>query len=287
MAPIAPFFAERLYRDLLQLEGSNASVHMANFPSSENSYIDAPLESRINTARLLTSLALSIRKKEKIKVRQPLQKMLVPVKGAAELAEMELIADQLKSEINLKEIEFIDDKNDLLVKEIKPNFKRLGPRFGKQMKAVAAAINGFSQDQIDTLERENGLDIKIEDSTVRLELEDVEIGFKDIEGWAVAQGSGTTVALDLNLNERLIQEGIAREFINRIQNQRKDMGLDVIDKIRVNFQSDPQLDTAVFENIMYIKQEILAEEIQVNADLKKGFPLEFDAINTIVEIQKL
>ena len=287
MAPVAPFFAERLYRDLLQLEGSNASVHMAKFPSFENSYIDTSLESRINTARLLTSLALSIRKKEKIKVRQPLQKMLVPVKGASELAEMELIADQLKSEINLKEIEFIDDKNDLLVKEIKPNFKRLGPRFGKQMKAVAASINGFSQDQIDTLERENGLDIQIEDSTVRLELEDVEIGFKDIEGWAVAQGSGTTVALDLNLNERLLQEGIAREFINRIQNQRKDMGLDVIDKIRVNFKSDPKLDTAVFENIMYIKQEILAEEIQVNADLKEGFPLEFDAINTIVEIQKL
>ncbi|MGC6480230.1 MAG: isoleucine--tRNA ligase [Flavobacteriaceae bacterium] len=287
MAPIAPFFAERLYRDLMKLEHTNASVHITSFPTSEKDYIQPALEKRINKARLLTSLALSIRKKEKIKVRQPLQKMLVPVTGAAELAEMQRIADQLKSEINVKEIEFLDDQNDLLVKEIKPNFKRLGPRFGKQMKAISQAIQGLSQAQIDVLEKEKTLEITLEGAPIQLERDDVEIGFKDIEGWAVAQGSGTTVALDLQLNQLLIQEGIAREFINRVQNHRKDLGLDVVDKIQVTFSSHPDLDTAVFENITYIKQEILAEDIRLQENSEEGLPLEFDTIKSVVEIKKL
>lgn len=287
MAPIAPFFSERLYRDLMQLEGSSTSVHTALFPESNSDWIQPALEKRTNKARLLTSLALSIRKKEKIKVRQPLQKMLVPVKDPVELAEMERIAEQLKSEINLKAIEFIDDQNDLLVKEIKPNFKRLGPRFGKQMKAVAMVVSQLTQEQIDRIEKDGSIEINVDEAIVRLERDDVEIGFKDIEGWAVAQGSGTTVALDLSLNETLIQEGIAREFINRVQNHRKDLGLDVVDKIQVTLQSDPQLDAAIFENIMYIKQEILAEDILMQTELSEGLPLEFDAINTIIEIKKV
>lgn len=287
MAPIAPFFSERLYRDLMQLEGSSTSVHTALFPESNSDWIQPALEKRTNKARLLTSLALSIRKKEKIKVRQPLQKMLVPVKDPVELAEMERIAEQLKSEINLKAIEFIDDQNDLLVKEIKPNFKRLGPRFGKQMKAVAMVVSQLTQEQIDRIEKDGSIEINVDQAIVRLERDDVEIGFKDIEGWAVAQGSGTTVALDLSLNETLIQEGIAREFINRVQNHRKDLGLDVVDKIQVTLQSDPQLDAAIFENIMYIKQEILAEDILMQTELSEGLPLEFDAINTIIEIKKV
>ena len=284
-APIAPFFMDRLYQDLVQ--NTSRSIHLTDFPIVNLGNINISLEDQINKARTLTSLALSLRKKEQIKVRQPLQKMIIPVKNPSERKQIEGITEQLKGEINIKTIEFLDDANSLLVKEVKPNFKALGPRFGKDVRAIVDVIQGLSNEQITQLEENGTLKVKLNKKNVILEQSDVEVYFKDIEGWQVAQGNGMTVALDMTLTPELIREGIARELINRIQNFRKDSGLEVTDKIDVFLKKESKLEAAVLENKSYILSETLTENLTFESSLEGGLVLEFEDINTSITIKKI
>ena len=275
---------DRLYQDLVQ--NTSTSIHLTDFPIVNLENINLSLEDQINKARTITSLALSLRKKEQIRVRQPLQKMIIPVKNTTERKQIEGITEQLKGEINIKIIEFLDDANSLLVKEVKPNFKALGPRFGKDVRAIVDVIQGLSNEQITQLEENGILKVELNKKNVILEQSDVEVYFKDIEGWQVAQGNGMTVALDMTLTPELIREGIARELINRIQNFRKDSGLEVTDKIDVFLKKEPKLEAAILENKSYILSETLTENLTFESSLEGGLVLEFEDINTSITIKK-
>ena len=283
-APIAPFYMDHLYQDLTI---NRESVHLTNFPKIKKELIQAELEQQINTARAITSLALSLRKKEQIKVRQPLHKILIPIKNNAERKRIEKISLQLKREINIKEVELLDEANSLLVKEIKPNFKALGPRFGKDIKSVTQAIKELSTKQIQQLESDKNITLDINGKKIQIKETDVEVLFKDIEGWQVAQSDGLTVALDMTLTPELIKEGLARELVNRIQNLRKKSGLEVTDKIEVFLLENAKLKAAVSENKSYILSETLATSLIFKANVEQGFPLEFDTIKSIIQIKKL
>ena len=287
-APVAPFFMDRLYRDLNGVTGKDKaeSVHLTDYPVSQAAYIDKALESKMEKAQNISSLVLSLRKKEMIKVRQPLQKILIPTLSEAEKAEILAVANLIKHEVNVKEIEFIDDASGILVKQIKPNFRTLGPKFGKQMKDIAAVINGFTQQDIQAFERQGTKEITLDGEKLTLTLDDVEITSQDIEGWLVASSStGLVVALDATITDELRAEGIARELVNRIQNLRKDTGLEVTDRIRILLQQQDTLEKAVRANEAYIKAETLANEI-LFADTLQGEEVAFDDIVTKIVVEK-
>ena len=287
-APVAPFFMDRLYRDLNGVTGKDKaeSVHLTDYPESKTQYIDKALESKMEKAQNISSLVLSLRKKEMIKVRQPLQKILIPTLSEAEKAEILAVANLIKHEVNVKEIEFIDDASGILVKQIKPNFRTLGPKFGKQMKDIAAVINDFTQQDIQAFERQGTKEITLAGQTLTLDLTDVEITSQDIEGWLVASSStGLVVALDATITDELRAEGIARELVNRIQNIRKDTGLEVTDRIRIRLQQQGALEKAVRANEAYIKEETLANEI-LFADTLRGEEVAFDDIVTKIVVEK-
>ena len=287
-APVAPFFMDRLYRDLNGVTGKDKaeSVHLTDYPESQAAYIDKALESKMEKAQNISSLVLSLRKKEMIKVRQPLQKILIPTLSEAEKAEILAVANLIKHEVNVKEIEFIDDASGILVKQIKPNFRTLGPKFGKQMKDIAAVINDFTQQDIQAFERQGTKEITLAGQTLTLDLTDVEITSQDIEGWLVASSStGLVVALDATITDELRAEGIARELVNRIQNIRKDTGLEVTDRIRIRLQHQDTLEQAVRANEAYIKAETLANEI-LFADTLQGEEVAFDDIVTKIVVEK-
>lgn len=287
-APIAPFFMDKLYKDLTQATQSEKydSVHLAEFPVYVENFVNKSLESRMQKAQTISSLVLSLRKKEMIKVRQPLQKVMIPVLDDEQRAEIEAVSDLIKAEVNVKEIELLDDASGVLVKQIKPNFKALGPRFGKDMGLISKEIQNFSQEQINQLEKEGTLTLVISEKSVNLTTEDVEISSQDIEGWLVANSGGITVALDITISDELRKEGIARELVNRIQNIRKDSGLEVTDKIKVHLQKDLQLENAVISNEDYIKAETLTETLIFEEHLNNGIEIEFDDIKTRVLISK-
>ena len=287
-APVAPFFMDRLYRDLNEVTGKDKaeSVHLTDYPESKVPYIDKALESKMEKAQNISSLVLSLRKKEMIKVRQPLQKILIPTLSEAEKAEILAVANLIKHEVNVKEIEFIDDASGILVKQIKPNFRTLGPKYGKQMKDIAAVINGFTQQDIQAFERQGTKEITLDGERLTLTLDDVEITSQDIEGWLVASSStGLVVALDATITDELRAEGIARELVNRIQNLRKDTGLEVTDRIRILLQQQDTLEKAVRANEAYIKAETLANEI-LFADTLQGEEVAFDDIVTKIAVEK-
>jgi isoleucyl-tRNA synthetase len=287
-APIAPFFMDKLYRDLTQATGSESfeSVHLAKFPVSVENFVDKSLESKMLKAQTVSSLVLSLRKKEMIKVRQPLQKVMIPVLDENQRAEIEAVSDLIMAEVNVKEIELLDDASGVLVKQIKPNFKTLGPRFGKDMGLISKEIQNFSQEQIAKLERDSELVIDIAGKSITLSLDDVEISSQDIEGWLVANSNGITVALDITISEELRKEGIARELVNRIQNIRKDSGFEVTDKIIVKMEKNPQLEEAVLANSAYIKSETLTETLIFEEKIENGIEIEFDDIKTSILISK-
>ncbi|MBN09058.1 MAG: isoleucine--tRNA ligase [Flavobacteriaceae bacterium] len=288
-APIAPFYMDHLYIDLTKSskEKLPISVHLTDFPVANESLINLALQKRINSARTISSLALSLRKKEQIKVRQPLRKLLVPVKSKKEITTIKLIEDQLKSEINVKEIEILDNTSALLIKEIRPNYKILGPKFGKELKNIGKAIQKMSSKQIQLLEDTGEFELIINKKSIKLARPDVEISSKDIEGWLVAYGDGHTVALDIRLDNNLIEEGIAREFVNRVQNQRKDIGLEVIDKIEIVIENDSVLYNVIKTYKDYIKNETLASSIKFADIVDGGIKLSFDKINSRVFIKKI
>lgn len=302
-APVAPFFMDRLYKDLtsgitpelrlangVEAPGQSGvektSVHLTDFPKADTSFIDKKLEHKMQKAQTISSLVLSLRQREKIKVRQPLQKIMIPVLDEAEKEEILAVSDLIKSEVNVKTIELIDEGSGMLVKQIKPDFKVLGPRFGKEMKAVAAVISAFDQHQIATLEKEGELSVFINEKSTILALEDVIITSQDIEGWLVANANGVTVALDVTITPALKNEGIARELVNRIQNLRKDSGFEVTDRVQVTIQEEESLKEAISQNINYIKEETLTEVLQFQPIIDGGIEIAFDEIETRISIKK-
>ena len=288
MAPIAPFYADRLYQDLDKTTSKEqyASVHLAYFPDADNRFVNADLEKKMQRAQRIVSLVLSIRKKEKIKVRQPLQRVLIPAMDAKEKQAIEEVSDLIVAEVNVKTIEILDDASSILVKEIKPNFKTLGPRFGKEMKAVSEAIDGLSEVQIQTIEKEGSLPIEINGKNTILEASDVIIQSKDIAGWSVASEQGVTVALDCSLTEDLLLEGIARELVNRVQNLRKEKNFEVTDTITLTLKHHKKLEDAIQANKSYVTSEVLAENIVFVETNPDGEPLSFDDIETVIRLDK-
>jgi isoleucyl-tRNA synthetase len=287
-APVAPFYMERLYKDLTVVTGGKhqESVHLSDFPEYDKAVINASLESKMQKAQDISSLVLSIRQKEKIKVRQPLQKIMIPVSDSNQRNEIEAVSDLIKSEVNVKEIELLDDASGILVKKIKPNFKSLGPRFGKDMKKIAAAVARLDQEDIQKIEQQGEIMLDLENKSINLQLEDVEISSQDIEGWLVASSGSLTVALDVKINDELRKEGIARELVNRIQNLRKESGYEVTDKIDIKILKDGLVEQAVESNMNYIKTETLAADLNFEEFLDKGTEITFDEINTKLFIQK-
>lgn len=290
-APIAPFFMDRLYKDLTANCSPNgtegkASVHLSDFPKVNEAMIDMPLERKMAKAQTICSLVLSLRQREKIKVRQPLQKVMIPVLDEASRNEIEAVSNLIKSEVNVKEIELIDEGSGILVKQIKPDFKKLGPRFGKDMKSVAAAIQGFGQEEISKLEKDSEISLLINEKNTTLTLDDVIISSQDIEGWLVANANGMTVALDITLTPELKDEGIARELVNRIQNLRKDSGFEVTDRVEITIQEEATLENAVSSNLEYIKRETLTEVLQFESTVDHGTEIAFDDIATRLRIKK-
>ncbi|MCX2836909.1 isoleucine--tRNA ligase [Salinimicrobium sp. MT39] len=287
-APVAPFFMDRLYKDLEKAtqKESFESVHLANFPEVDHSYVNKELERQMQKAQTISSLVLSLRKKEMIKVRQPLQRVMIPILDEQQRKEIAAVAELIKSEVNVKELELIDDASGILVKQIKPNFKVLGPRFGKDMKQVAAKINSFSAEDIKKIERDGKIEVDINGNSLTLESGDVEITSQDIEGWLVANSGNITVALDITISDELKKEGIARELVNRIQNMRKDSGFEVTDKIDVTLQKDGTVEDAVQQNIQYIKTETLTANLDLAEEVNNGLEVSFDEVTTRLLIKK-
>ena len=287
-APIAPFFMDRLYLDLNAVSKKETfeSVHLADFPKADTNAIDKVLERKMESAQTICSLVLSLRAKEKIKVRQPLQKIMIPVDNQQQKEEIEAVADLIKHEVNIKEIELLEDASDILVKQIKPNFKTLGPKFGKDMKLIASTVNAFNAGDIKNIEQNGSIDVEINGKNITLDLDDVEITSQDIEGWLVANEGALTVALDVTISEELRKEGIARELVNRIQNLRKDSGFEVTDRIDVQIQNNPQVAAAIASNEAYIKSETLTEDLKIIENLNNGIEIAFDEVNTKLFIQK-
>ncbi len=269
-APVAPFYMDKLFRDLNSVTGHHEaeSVHLADFPEYDEALIDTELEARMDVAQKLSSMILGLRRKVNIKVRQPLNKMLLPVTDEAVREQIEAVKSLILSEVNVKEIEYITDTAGILVKRIKPNFKTLGPRFGKQMKEVNKALNDLDQDQITAFEEAGFCEIDIAGEKIRLELDDVEIISEDIPGWLVANEGTLTVALDIHISEELRQEGVARELINRIQNIRKESGFDVTDKIEVLLERHELISDAVESHGEYIGSQTLARSVSLTDKLE-------------------
>ena len=287
-APIAPFYMDRLYKDLTKATQKEdfESVHLAAFPVQDESFIDKSLERKMEMAQIISSLVLSLRKKEMIKVRQPLQRVMVPVLDPSVKEQILAVADLIKSEVNVKEIEMIDDASGILVKNIKPNFRTLGPKFGKDMKPVVNAVNKLEPADITAIERDGEINIEVNGKMTTLQHDDVEITSQDIEGWLVASNAGLTVALDVTLNDELKKEGIARELVNRIQNLRKDSGFEVTDKIDIKIKKDGVVESAVQDNLEYIKNETLTANLELAEALDNGVEISFDDVNTQLSINK-
>lgn len=268
-APIAPFFMDRLYQDLNHVTQKNTaeSVHLADLPKVDKNIIDSDLEKRMRLAQDITSMVLSLRKKERLRVRQPLQKIMIPVLNEVVKKQVEAIKDLVLAEVNVKELEFMTEDAGVLVKKIKPNFKTLGPKYGKHMRAIAAEVAQFTEDDINKIETENEYTLNIDSESITLQLADVEISSEDIPGWIVTSLNGTTVALDINITDELAEEGLARELINRIQNLRKDSGLEVTDRIEIILSADNQLSKAIHHNLNYICSETLADELRIDNNI--------------------
>ncbi|MBR3427847.1 MAG: isoleucine--tRNA ligase [Bacteroidales bacterium] len=266
-SPIAPFFCEQLYRDLNNVTGRNKaeSVHLTDFPVANTAFIDKALEERMEAAQLISSLVLSLRKKANIRVRQPLSKIMIPVANEEMKAQIEKVSHLIKSEVNIKEIEFLSPDNNILVKNVKPNFKTLGKKYGKQMKQIQVYFTNMSQDEIHAYEKNNGTHLVVDGVDVELTLEDALISTQDIPGWAVTSQDDLTVALDMTITDELMQEGLAREIVNRVQNLRKTGGFEVTDRIVLFIENNDKIEPALDKFGDYICTETLATFNKVSA----------------------
>jgi len=290
-SPIAPFFCEKLFKDLNDVTGRQKaeSVHLSLFPKADESAIDKPLEERMEMAQKISSMILSIRKKEKIRVRQPLTKIRVPILDDSFRQKLEAVKDLILSEVNVKEIEYVSESNTQIVKNLKLNFKTLGKKCGKDMKAVQSYAAENAQAVIAAIEKNNRFEIKIGNETIELLPEDVEIIPVDIPGWKVANSGALTVALDITITEKLRDEGIAREIVNRIQNLRKEKKFEVNDRIEVRIQNHKKINSAILNNLDYIRAEILANTFEIVNEINgNGVEIEVDEeIKTMVAIDRI
>ncbi|MFA7446870.1 MAG: isoleucine--tRNA ligase [Weeksellaceae bacterium] len=290
-APIAPFFMDRLYKDLKEATGTSTieSVHLAYYPTVNEDLIDSELEKRTQLAQTVTSMILSLRKGADLRVRQPLQKIIIPVLDDQMKSRLEAVSELLKQELNVKEIQLLtnEEASHLLVKSIKPNFKTLGPKFGKDMKSISVATAKLTNDEILQLENEEKINLDLGDKVIELSLEDFEISTSDIPGWTVASNSTLTVALDVTLTDELISEGLARELVNRIQNLRKDNGFELTDRIKLTINPNDQLRVAIDKNKDYICSETLTSEIVFAEELVDGTEIEIDDLITEITISKI
>ena len=279
-SPIAPFFMDQLFSDLNSVSKRYAvnSVHLADFPVVDQGFINEALEAQMDIAQRTSSLVLALRKKEKIRVRQPLQKIMVPVLNKTFADNILHVKELILSEVNVKELELMEEGNGMLVKSIKPNFKTIGPKYGKQMKAIASMVAQLTNDQIAEIEKNNGWKGDVEGEHIELELSDFEIAAQDIPGWLVATEGTLTVALDITISETLKAEGIARELINRVQNLRKDSGLEVTDRILLKVDTNELVQQAIRDNKEYVCNEVLANEISFET-------LGADALTTDLEME--
>ena len=286
-APIAPFFMDQLFQDLNKVTGKDSvnSIHLTDFPVADESLIDTDLVEKTHLAQTITSMVFSLRKKENVKVRQPLQKVLIPVLDKKTEEQILAVAELIKQEVNVKELQLInaEEASHLIIKQIKPNFKTLGARLGKDMKTVAGAISSFTTEQIADLEKTGKADV----SGYEITVEDVEISTKDIPGWTVASEGKTTVALDLTLTEELKAEGIARELINRIQNLRKDKNFELTDRISIRLEESCPFKKEFINNQIYISSEVLSDKIEFVNSLSKFEEIEIDEVKFRIEIEKI
>jgi isoleucyl-tRNA synthetase len=288
MAPIAPFFAEAMFGNLNSVTNriSKGSVHHADFPVAKPLYQDTSLEERMQLAQDISSLVLSLRKKVNIKVRQPLQRILIPILNPEMKVQVEKVEDLIRSEVNVKEIQFLTDTEGFIKKKIKPNFKALGNRLGAKMKPAAALIGALGQEDIARLEKERKIPLILENETLEIGLEDVEISSEDIPGWTVASKGSLTVALDVTVTPELAYEGNARELVNRIQKIRKDSGFELTDRIEVKVAASEALASSVAHFAQYICAEILADSLEIVPDIQDGIEIEVNDISLKVIVTK-
>ena len=289
MAPIAPFYADKLFCDLIAVTGRESveSVHLADFPVCHEELIDKSLEERMQMAQSISSMVLALRRKVNIKVRQPLHTLMIPVLDSHQQESIEAVKQLILSEVNVKEMKFVENTAGILVKRIKPDFKKLGPRYGKIMKPLAAAIQQMSQDDINAFEKAGSFALTVNDQDVQLDRADVEIISEDIPGWLVANEGRLTVALDITVTEELRKEGLARELVNRVQNLRKSSGFDITDKVNLFILSNDMIDDAIREYRDYIANQVLAASIEIEDEaVSDAVELDFEDFKLSVHIEK-
>ncbi len=288
-SPIAPFYTENIFSDLNSVSNleDSLSIHLTDFPKVDETAINKDLEEKMGLAQSISSLVHSLRKKHKIKVRQPLSRILIPILNKQTRDQITSVEDIILSEVNVKYIEDIDDTSGILVKKIKPNFKKLGRQYGKLMREMTQAIGRFSQEDIASLEKSDRIELVLPSGTaISLTSEDVEISSEDIPGWSVASEGDITVALDITLTDSLKQEGLARDLVNRIQNSRKDMGLDVQDKIRISIEKNGELLIKSIENYKaYICTETQALNLELKDTLAGGSEYDIDGLMVKLKIE--
>ena len=289
MAPISPFYSDQLFTDLVAVSGRDKaeSLHLADFPVCDETVINKALEEQMQMAQDISSMVLALRRKVNIKVRQPLQTIMVPALNDEQKANIEAVKKLVLNEVNVKELNFVDNASGILVKKIKPDFKKLGPRYGKIMKQLAAAIQAMSQDDIISFEQNSVFALSIEGQECEISTSDVEIISEDIPGWLVANEGSLTIALDISVSDDLRKEGLARELVNRIQNMRKSAGLEITDKICIEISSSDEMDDAVNDFKDYIKKQVLAESLNVIDNQSDGVELDFEDFKLFVKIEKV
>ena len=289
MAPISPFYADRLFTDLITVTGRDKaeSVHLSDFPKCNEAMIDKTLEEQMQIAQDISSMVLALRRKVNIKVRQPLQTIMVPVTDIRQKEHIEAVKNLILSEVNVKELNFADNSAGILVKKIKPDFKKLGPRYGKVMKQLAAAIQAMTQEDIASLEQNGSFAFNLDGLEGGIVSDDVEIISEDIPGWLVANEGRLTIALDITVTDELRKEGLARELVNRIQNLRKSSGLEITDKIRIAMVPAPEMNGTIYDYADYIQKQVLAESIEMKENLPDATELDLDDFKLYVNIEKV
>jgi isoleucyl-tRNA synthetase len=290
-APFAPFITERMWCDLNKMSGRHAegSVHLAVFPKADPALIDSELEQMMSLAQQVSSMVLALRRKVNIKVRQPLTKIVVPVLDERMARRIEAVGNLITGEVNVKELELMTDTTGLIVKRMKPNFKTLGKRYGKQMKQIAAVVAALTQEDIARMERSESTTLVVEGETLAFDRDDFEVTSEDMPGWLVATEGALTVALDITVTDELRREGTARELVNRIQNLRKESGLEVVDKIAVEIEALPFIVESLASQSDYIAQQVLARSVTTAENPTGRFPqtVEIDEQQVRIAITKL
>jgi isoleucyl-tRNA synthetase len=289
MAPIAPFYADRLFLDLVKATGREKveSVHLSDFPVSRDAIVDKLLEEQMQMAQDVSSMVLALRRKVNIKVRQPLRTIMIPAVDVRQKENIEAVKDLILNEVNVKSLNFVENTEEILIKRVKPDFKKLGPRYGKIMKQLAAAIQAMTMQEIVRFETAGNYAFRIEGQECVIDLSDVEIISEDIPGWLVANEGRLTIALDITVTDELKKEGLARELVNRIQNLRKSSGFEITDKIRLTISSSEEMHEAVKEFKTYISNQVLATSIEIVNGLNEGTLLDFEDFNLMIKIEKI